>query len=420
MNIVADPNGRVPKLAVFDVEGVLIPKNRLFFIVARSLGVLPLLKVLFYGFLYEIGLLSLKKTLIKIFHGFAGAKVEVLNQALYKMPLARDAAEVFGKLKQVGCKTALISSGLPTFMVETLASLVGADYGIGVEVGLRDGILTGEAWGDVTEEKGKFLVMKELMENEQVQPLDCVVIADDRNNASIFLKESQKIGYNPDFVIRTKADVVVTGQLSKILPVMNQNDNVRPWPSKNDFLREFIHGSGFFIPVLALSFGILPVAIFISIVVALYAVSEFARMNGKNMPFFSAVTRLSASQSELSQFATAPVYFALGILLTLLIFPAPASYAAIALFCLGDSTASLIGGTLSRKPLLFNKSKTLEGSLSGFFFAFLAASVFISPWMALLGAAIGMLVEYLPLPINDNVLIPLVSGLALTLLLSIH
>jgi phosphoserine phosphatase len=85
------------------------------------------------------------------------------------------------------------------------------------------------------------------------------------------------------------------------------------------------------------------------------------------------------------------------------------------MFCFGDSAASLFGGLISTS-LPFNKGKTWEGSLAGFIFAFLAGSFFVSPWLALAGAAIAMTIEVLPLPVNDNVLIPVITGAALTLL----
>jgi len=414
--------GTKPKLVVFDVEGVLIPKNQLFFNVAKSMGMLPLLKVLYYGFLYETGLMPLKKTLTRIFCLFRGININVMVDAFCKIKLMPDAKAAFAALRAQGCKTALISSGLPTFLVQKLASLLGADYAVGFEIGLKGQMLTGGAWGDVIEKNGKFLVFKELMEAEQVKPAECIVVADDRNNSSIFLKGVQKIGYSPDFVIRSKADVVVSGKLTKILPIINQNQKRKSLPPKDEVLREVIHGSGIFIPILGIFLGVPTVflAIFICSVVGLYTISESARIRGKDIPFFSAVTRLAASQSELCQFTLAPIYYAVGILLTLVLFPAPASSAAIAIFCLGDSAASIIGGTLSRKALPFNRAKTLEGSLGGFFFAFLAGSIFVAPWLAAIGAGVGMLVEYLPLPVNDNLLIPVVTGLELTLLLAIH
>ncbi|MCJ7713325.1 phosphatidate cytidylyltransferase, partial [Candidatus Bathyarchaeota archaeon] len=130
----------------------------------------------------------------------------------------------------------------------------------------------------------------------------------------------------------------------------------------------------------------------------------------------SLITKNAVSNSEVYDFAAAPLYFAAGILLTLLLFPTPASSAAIAMFAFGDSAASIFGGRISKKPFLFNKDKTLEGSLIGFFFAFLGALFFVSPPIAVFGAAVAMLFEYLPLPLNDNLIIPVVTGLVLTLI----
>ncbi len=417
MKTLTGTEGRKPKLAVFDVEGVLIPKNRLFFSVAKSLGLFRLLKVLFYGFLYEIGVMPLKQALTHIFWIMRGAKLELFDQTLQNLPIKPNAEETFAALKAEGCKTALISSGLPTFLVEKLAKKVGADYAVGVEVSVEGDVFTGEVWGDVTESNGKFLVLKELMEDLHVSAAECVVVADDRNNASIFCKDILKIGYDPDFVIRIKADAVVTGRLTKVLPIIHGKTTLKSFPPPRDIIRESIHASGFFMPVLAIYFGVPLVALFISLMIVFYTASEFCRVKGINVPFFSTVTRHAASQSELCEFTLAPIYFAFGILITLLLFPAPASYAGIAIFTLGDSTASLIGGTISKKPLPFNRSKTIEGSLGGFFFAFLAGSVFVAPWIALVGAAIGMTIEYLPLPINDNLLIPIGTAFALMFLI---
>jgi dolichol kinase len=305
---------------------------------------------------------------------------------------------------------------MPAVIVKRLATKLGADYGFGFETGVNNEVLTGEIWGDVIERSGKFQVLSQILKVEGLRVSDCVVVADDRNNAPIFLREIRKIGYNSDFMIRIKADNVVTGKLSKILPVINGKPQLRALPSRNDVLREIIHASGFFVPVLRSFIGVPAVALMICTVVALYVISELLRMGGKNLPFISTVTRHAASQAELYEFAATPIYFAVGILLALLLFRAPISSAAIAIFALGDSTASIFGGLVSKRPLPFNKAKTLEGSLAGFFFAFLAGSFFISPLKALVGAAVAMIVEYLPLPLNDNILIPLCAGLTLMLI----
>ena len=233
--------------------------------------------------------------------------------------------------------------------------------------------------------------------------------------AAFFLPGMLKIGFNPDFVIRVKADRVVNGKLSSILPIIDGKPHKRSFPSTNDFLREDIHASGFFMPVIATLIGVPTVGALIFGIALIYTVSELWRLEGRELSFISAITRHAANQSELRGFAAAPLYFAFGILFTLLVFPHPASYAAIAMFCLGDSVASLFGGLISTS-LPFNKGKTWEGSLSGFFFAFLAGSFFVPPLLAFVGAAIAMTVEVLPLPVNDNVLVPVITGAALTLL----
>ena len=402
---------------VFDVEGVLIPKNRFIFDVGRSLGFSQLLKMLVIGFLYGAGVLALKSALKRIFKIMQGVKIETLMQIFEDIPSKPQLQSLFSQLKTRNCKIALISSGIPTVIVERMANTLGADYAVGIEVGVNDDALTGEIWGDAIEPDGKLRVLKRILAAEKLNLEDCVVVADDRNNSCIFLSGMQKIGYNPDFLLRVKADTVVTGKLSKILQIIDGKPQQWSPPSKNDLLRESIHASGFFVPVIAGLVGVFPVALMILVVSLVYSLSELARMNRRHLPVISAITRNAASPAELYEFTAAPLYFAAGILLTLLLFPAPVNGAAIAIFTLGDSTASLFGGLISKKPLPFNKGKTLEGSFLGFFFAFLAGSFFVSPGLALIAAAVAMIIESLPLPVNDNITIPLGTGLALMLII---
>jgi len=396
---------------------VLVPKNRFIFEVGKSLGISQLLKMLFIGFLYGAGVVTLKSALKRIFKSMRGVKIEKLLKIFDEIPSKPQLQDIFAQLKTRNCKIALISSGLPMVIVEKLASTLGADYAFGIEVGVNDEALTGEIWGDVIEPDGKFKVLSQILSAEGLNLKDCVVVADDRNNKCIFLSGMQTVGYNPDFMLRIKADHVITGKLSGILPIIDGKPKQQSPPSKNDMLREAIHAAGFFVPVLTGLIGVYPVTLLICVVSALYFLSELSRMNRKNLPVISAITRNAVSHAELYEFAAAPLYFAMGILITLLLFPAPVNGAAIAIFTLGDSAASFFGGLVSKKPLPFNKGKTLEGSLFGFFFAFLAGSVFVSPVLALIGAAVAMIIESLPVPVNDNILIPLCTGLALMLML---
>jgi len=163
-----EPNNRKPRLVVFDVEGVLIPKNRFFFEVGKSLGLWTLLKILFVGFLYEIGVITLKSGLKRIFSNIRRVKIENLQQIFEKIPSTPNLQSVFAQLKTRNCKTALISSGLPTIIVKKLAVTLGADYAFGIEVGVNDGELTGEIWGDVIDSNGKFKVLWQILTAEKL------------------------------------------------------------------------------------------------------------------------------------------------------------------------------------------------------------------------------------------------------------
>ncbi len=395
----------------------MIPKNKFFFEVGKTLGILPLIKILFIGFFYNLGILSLKKGLKQVFRIYRGIKIVLLKEKFDEISLLSDTEEVFNGLKTRGYKIALVSSGLPTFLVKTLASRLNADYAIGVEIGLKENALTGEIWGDVIEHNGKLIVLKQILNAEGYKTEETIVIADDRNNVSIFLGDIQKIGFNADFIIKIKADMILTGTLKKLLPILDGKKRDKRIPSKKDLIREVIHGSGIFVPFISICMGKSFVALLIIFVIILYTFSEFLRIRGKNLPIITSITRFAASPSELSEFALAPIFFATGILLTLILFSAPASSAAIAIFAIGDSTASIIGGTISKDPVPFNSTKTFEGSIVGFVFAFLAGLLFVSPTVALIGAFVAMGIEFLPLPINDNLLMPVGTGLALSLLI---
>jgi phosphoserine phosphatase len=410
-----DKNSR---LVVFDVEGVLIPKNRFFFALAKNQGKLKFLKVLIIGVLYNIGILGLEYSLKHIFANFKGSTIEQMQQVFSKIPATPQLKSFMEQLKLRQYKIALISSGLPDVVVEKFAQSIGADYCFGIEVQLENGALTGLIDGDVIYPSGKQRILDKILQLESLPLSKTVVVADDRNNASMFLPQVLKIAFNSDFVLRSKADFVAGGKLSSILPIIDRQKVKWTFPSKNDLTREAIHASGIFIPLIAMVIGVLPVAVAICIISAVYIASEISRLEGKNLPVISSITKRSATQTEFFGFVAAPLYFALGILLTVLLFPidARASGAAIAIFCFGDSAASIIGGSLGKR-LPFNKGKTFEGTFGGFFFAFLAGLIFVSPLFALVGAAFAMAIEALPLPINDNVLIPVATGLLLTFII---
>lgn len=408
------------RLIVFDVEGVLLPKRRfLLFDAAKELSFWKFLKILVMGVLYETGLLSLESALRKIFAVYQGFLMDDFFRLFKEVPLMPGAKYVFKMLGEAGYKTALISSGLPTLLVEDLATRLNADYAFGLELKTANGRLTGEIQGDVLKPNGKAYVLRKILQKEGLSSQDCVVVADDRNNLPMFSLSSVRIGYNPDFILTVKSDYVVKDDFSKIIPIINENASQasRPIFSRNEVIREAIHVSGFLVPFVCAHFlGTFLVSFLIFLAALVFAASELARVQGISFPVFSTITWTAARKSEFYEFATAPILFAIGIVFSLVFFPEPANYASIAILTLGDSFASIFGKKFGRTLFPFNKGQHVEGSVFGFLFAFIGALFFVSPVKAFIGAATGMLAGCLPLPVDDNLTIPIAAGLVLTMI----
>ena len=408
--VVTKPKG----LVVFDVEGVLYPKRRFIpFEVTRKLGLLKFLKIILLGFLYEIGLLSLKVALKRIYNCLEGYTVKELRYYYEKVPLLPGSDEVFEYLHENGWKTALISSGLPNPFVQELATKLKADYAFGLKMKMVKGKFTGGIEGDVIDKNGKAVILKEILDRENLDSQNCILVADDRNNLQMFAYANLKIGYNPDFMLSAKSDYVVTGNLTGILPIITKirREERKQTLSRNQILRLAIHMSGFAIPFVCTYFlNRYLAAILILIVTSVYVISELARMVRITFPIFTSIKTGAAVKLELYEFTTAPIFYAFGIMLSLIIFPTQFAYTSIAILTLGDGAASLFGKKFGKTRYPFNKAKNLEGSFFGFIFAFSGAVFFVDPVRAFIAAMAGMLVECLPMPLDDNLTIPLTAG----------
>lgn len=108
---------------------------------------------------------------------------------------------------------------------------------------------------------------------------------------------------------------------------------------------------------------------------------------------------------------TAP--YVLGIGLSLTAYSMPVASAAICFLAFGDVAATAIGER-------FGKTKIGDKSLEGTFAFIVAAAVSgillsllgvcLPAWVMVLGVLVAASVELLTLPVNDNLLIPLVAG----------
>jgi dolichol kinase len=106
-----------------------------------------------------------------------------------------------------------------------------------------------------------------------------------------------------------------------------------------------------------------------------------------------------------------PLLFALGVLLSLTLYPKQVGFAAITILTLGDGTAKIMGKKFGVTHFPYNKAKKLEGTVAGIIASTMGCLLFVSPYKAVIVSTICMIIESVPLPINDNILIPLIAGL---------
>ena len=116
---------------------------------------------------------------------------------------------------------------------------------------------------------------------------------------------------------------------------------------------------------------------------------------------------------------TAP--YILGIGLSFYAYSPEIATAAVCFLAFGDVAATTIGERYGRTRI---RDKSLEGT-TAFIIAALTAGLMLSfldikliPGVMVFGALVAAGVEILPLPVNDNLAIPIVSGAAMELLMN--
>lgn len=195
---------------------------------------------------------------------------------------------------------------------------------------------------------------------------------------------------------------------------MNLNGHVIPQQEfTKEFIRKTIQLTIAFVPTLARWNFHFTVAV-ISLGIVIYTVNETARMRGRSDGIISLVTVIASRPTERG-FVWGPVTLGLGALAALFYHPEPAATIGIYALAFGDGFASLAG-------LLYNRANNRVGekALVESFLCFIG--VFVSAYivlgnlrLALISAAVAMGLELIPVQDVDNLIIPIGTGLALTL-----
>lgn len=414
------------KLIVFDVDGVIF-KSLFILRLSRSIGFFPYLRAVFLCFLFDIGKISIERLLDETYKIFKDVPLEKAWSVYKKMSLIRNAQEAISDIRARGHEVALISSGVPDFLIHDLSGKLNANYGFGIETGVNNGYLTGSVGGPLSHPAGKITLLEGLLGKINLSWSNVIVVADDRNNLEIMDKAGVGIGVNANYPVRRKAKYLIdSGDLGEILNFIDiedrptyttiasilRRDKALSW--KHEILRKLVHVSSAMIP-LGATVAFVPVVFGLLAGTLLYTVSEVMRLNGIAFPVIFDITEACIRSSEKKRFLHAPVALLLGAVLSLLIFPIAIASAVILIEAFADTAATLIGKAFGKRRIPFNVNKSIAGSCAALIVGFLCAHIFLPFIPALIAGITASLIESLPLKniVDDNLTIPLGTGLML-------
>ncbi len=113
---------------------------------------------------------------------------------------------------------------------------------------------------------------------------------------------------------------------------------------------------------------------------------------------------------------TGSSYILLAMVLSIIFFEKRIAIAGISFIIVGDVAAALIGRIFGKIKVI--EKKSMEGSSAFILSCVLIAWVVpgLPFWIGVVGACVATIIEALPLPIDDNFIVPLFSGLVMEIL----
>ena len=187
---------------------------------------------------------------------------------------------------------------------------------------------------------------------------------------------------------------------------------------RTELIRKAIHILIALVPLTVMLLGRGPALALLGGGVLFYTYTEFQRSRGKSIPFITRITNAATRERDKGKLVLGPVTLGIGAMVSLLLYPEPASVVAIYSLAFGDSISSIIGKTFGKTILPFLQGKTLEGSLACFAVVFfLSLRIMHSVSAAVAIAFAATVFEAIPTKDLDNILMPMGSGFAATIFL---
>ncbi|MDR4508886.1 MAG: HAD-IB family phosphatase [Candidatus Brocadiaceae bacterium] len=417
----------VKKMIIVDVDGVLFKGHYLLYL-SRYLGKLIYLRAILLCILFNIDKILIQEFVEKVYFRFKGVTLEQARSVYKSISIIKNAKETIETIRNNGYMVVLVSSGVPDLFVKDLAARLSADDGFGIDIGMHNGQLTGTVSGKLCKNEGKVHLIENLLQKHGFTWKQTISLVDDRNNLDIMQKVSINVGVNAHYPVRRKANYLIdSGNFAELLDILEiaDADSYKAFSSGmrkqfthswyQEIRRKLLHILIACVPPFShLAFNTTLAILFSSMIV--YMISECLRINGFSLPFIGKVTNLSIRKAEQRGIAFGPLTLVLGACLSLIFFPITIASTVIWIVAFADTAATIVGRSIGKHPLLYNKKKSVEGVFAGWVVAFFCGCVYIPVLPALFAGFFSSIIESFPFKALDNLFIPLATGILLLLM----
>jgi dolichol kinase len=189
--------------------------------------------------------------------------------------------------------------------------------------------------------------------------------------------------------------------------------------------RQLIHATGVFVAILIReAYKIFegwraPALLMLVSISVGYGISYLHR-GGVKLPILTRIIQESERDKDKESPGRGALRFFIGSFLTLIIFRHSPEIvvAGIIVLALGDSASTLGGVAFGRHKLFYNPEKSIEGTFAGLIAAFLGLMILTPFSLAVAASAslVGVIVESLPLGVDDNLTVPVAAGFSVWIL----
>ena len=183
----------------------------------------------------------------------------------------------------------------------------------------------------------------------------------------------------------------------------------------SELRRKIFHEIGLLIPINYYIFFDKKDAIFgMSILVLLFVFIEFLRLRYNfGIEFIPKVVGKTVRDYEEVDLSAA-TYFIISSFFAVLLFDKYIAIAAITYNSIGDFFSAMVGKKFGNTKYMGGR-KSLEGSFACFISCFLIGLLILNQFLAIIGALAATFAEGYLIKVNDNLSIPIISGIVLTL-----